>query len=215
MTTVTRWFQSPPSAGSIPRTRVAAAKSMLVLAGLAWSAGAALANELAVRDGQVVVICPLTIGGRFEAKTSAVTGRIVASPGTDALEGSFAVDLRTLDSGITLRNAHLKDIYLEVGRGEGFDVAVLDRIRLIGADAGRAHGKVAFRGMLALHGQVREVQGTADIARNGPDVTVKIRFPLKVDAFQIAKPTYLGVGVSNDIRVEVMATLGDASSSRK
>ena len=30
---------------------------------------------------------------------------------------SFSVDLRTLDTGIGLRNAHLRDNYLEVSRG--------------------------------------------------------------------------------------------------
>lgn len=211
-TTWRRYFMTIPSHVPVRRPRATLA-AILVLTGLVSSPGLALANDLTVRHGQVAVVCPLTIGGRFEAKTSAVTGRIAISQGADALEGSFLVDLRTLDTGIALRDTHLKETYLEVSRGDGYDTAVLDRIRLIGADAGRAQGKVSFQGMLMLHGTVREVQGTVDIARNGPSVKIRVQFPLRIDAFQFAKPTYLGVGVSNEIRVEVHATLADAASS--
>jgi len=36
---------------------------------------------------------------------------------------------------------------------------------------------------------------------------VKVKFPLRIDVYEIARPTYLGVGVSNQIDVEVRATL--------
>jgi hypothetical protein len=36
---------------------------------------------------------------------------------------------------------------------------------------------------------------------------VQVRFPVSIDRFQIARPTYLGVGVTNRIDVIVTATL--------
>src|SRR5262245_21198043 len=91
-----------------------------VLAVIVWGVGGATAQELQVQKGQVAVTCPLTVGGCFDAKSTTVTGRVVPAQGAEDLQGSFAVDLRTLDTGIGLRNAHLKDTYLEIGRGEGF-----------------------------------------------------------------------------------------------
>jgi hypothetical protein len=43
-------------------------------------------------------------------------------------DGSLAVDLRTLDTGIALRNEHLRENYLEVDKGPGFDTATLSKI---------------------------------------------------------------------------------------
>ena len=49
-----------------------------------------------------------------------------------AFDGSLAVDLRTLDTGIGLRNEHLREKYLEVDKGPGFDTATLSEIDLNG-----------------------------------------------------------------------------------
>src|SRR5512141_1682031 len=87
-----------------------------IVAGHTWS----------VAQGDVRVICPMTIGGSFEAKTTALSGSVTASArGSGALDGSLVVDLRTLDTGIGLRNEHLRENYLEVDKGQGFDTAML------------------------------------------------------------------------------------------
>ena len=64
-------------------------------------------------------------------------------------------------------------------------------------------GKASFRGFLTLHGQEREVTGTADIRRQGSDLKVSASFPVKVSDFAIQSPTYLGVGVRNEVTVAV------------
>ena len=63
----------------------------------------------------------------------------------------------------------------------------------------------------ALHGQTEMVTGKVEITRKSGQYDVKVRFPLRINAFQITKPTYLGVGVANDIEVTVRATLSPAS----
>jgi hypothetical protein len=47
------------------------------------------------------------------------------------------------------------------------------------------------------------VTGTADIRRSGSDLKVSASFPVKVSDFAIASPTYLGVGVRNEVTVAV------------
>ena len=81
------------------------------------------------RQARVRVVCPLTIGGSFEATTTSFTGSL--APATSrpvTYSGDLAVDLRTLDSGITLRNDHLRNKYLEVAKGGGFERAILSDI---------------------------------------------------------------------------------------
>ena len=163
-------------------------------AGDGWRAG----------QGDVRVLCPLTVGGSFEARTTALTGALAAGPpGSSALSGQLSVDLRTLDSGIELRNDHLRNKYLEAGKGEGFDTAVLSDIVLGKADAGTVQGKTTFTGTLLLHGTKKPVSGEAEIRRSPSSVRVSASFPITLADYGIAKPQYLGIGVRNQVRVKV------------
>jgi polyisoprenoid-binding protein YceI len=161
-------------------------------------------GRLHVSDASIAVRCPLTIGGGFEAKTSALSGELVVDPERQGeVEGTLAVDLRSLQTGIGMRDTHMRERYLEVNKGEGFTTATLNRIRLDGMNSAAPMGKVTFRGVLALHGQEREVTGTADIKVSGQNLRVQASFPVQVSDFAIPSPTYLGVGVRNEVTVAV------------
>lgn len=153
-----------------------------------------------VDKAEVVIVCPLTVGGSFEAKTTAMRGELVTRPG-DALSGSLQVNLQSLETGIGLRDRHMRETYLEVQKGPEYATATLEDIRVE-----KLEGKTAIKGMLRLHGQRREVQGTADIRTDNGKVRVVAQFPLKVTEFEIAKPSYLGVGVREEIQVKVSMT---------
>jgi polyisoprenoid-binding protein YceI len=90
-----------------------------------------------------------------------------------------------------------------VGRGPGFDHAVLSEIHLGAADPRQVEGEAPFSGSLLLHGTKREVSGQASVHRNGPSVQVEARFPIRVSDFGIARPQYLGVGVRDPVTVVV------------
>lgn len=156
-----------------------------------------------VARGEVRVLCPLTVGGSFEARTTALTGMLtpVSTP-TTVMAGNLAVDLRTLDTGVGLRNEHLRDTYLEVGKGEGFDTAVLSGIDIDNVPE-TFQGHTRFTGELLLHGVKKAVAGQADVRREGPAVRVDASFSVTLADFGIAKPQYLGVGVKSDVQVRV------------
>ena len=157
-----------------------------------------------VGSGDVRVICPMTIGGNFDARTTALSGAVTArGSGSAALDGSLAVDLRTLDTGINLRNEHLRENYLEVTKGPGFDTATLSEIDLKGVDPDAPEGKGSFTGVLRLHGVTKTVTGTIDVRQAGTDVHVKASFPVNLADYSIRKPRYLGVGVKDTVTVEV------------
>jgi polyisoprenoid-binding protein YceI len=161
-------------------------------------------GRIQVLDAAVAVRCPLTVGGSFDAKTTALSGELVIDPAREgAIDGSLVVDLRTLETGIGLRDYHMRDRYLEVSKGEGYSSAILSGIHLDGIDPAMPVGKAHFRGSLQLHGQEHEVAGTADIRRTGQDFRVQASFPVKVSDFAITSPSYLGVGVRNDVVVAV------------
>jgi polyisoprenoid-binding protein YceI len=156
-----------------------------------------------VARGDVRVICPLTIGGSFEGKTTALTGSIARTENSDRFDGSLSVDLRTVDTGIRLRNEHLRTRYLETDKGSGFERAVLSDIRLAAASAATTGGRTTFTGTLQLHGVSHQVAGEAQLTRTGTDLRVGATFPVNLPAFGIEKPQYLGVGVREQVNVRV------------
>jgi polyisoprenoid-binding protein YceI len=156
-----------------------------------------------VVHGDVRVVCPLTVGGSFEAKTGSIQGTVIPGAPGIALGGELSVDLNTLDTGIGLRNDHLRNRYLEVGRGPGFAQAVLSDIRLGDGDPQRLQGKTPFTGTFLLHGTKKPIAGQATVRQDGRVARVEASFPVTVADFGIEKPQYLGVGVKEQVTVVV------------
>ena len=165
------------------------------------------ADAYKVNSAEVVVVCPLTVGGSFEAKTRSVRGEVAANPAEPGnLTGALAVDLQTLETGIAVRDRHMRENYLEVEKGPEFAVATVDQIRVE-----KLEGKSKFTGTLLLHGQRQAVTGIAELHQRDGRIRVQAQFPIKVSAFQIPKPTYLGIGVRDEIQVKVVMTVEPAA----
>jgi len=191
------------------RLRLDVAAAVATLAALPGLAASAPDGPSAWRiaRGDVRVTCPLTVGGSFEARTTSLRGALaLAAPSPAALGGELAVDLATLDTGIPLRNEHLREKYLETGKGEGFGTAVLSDIRLPDASAGFT-GRTRFTGTLLLHGTRHAVAGQAEIRRDsGAALRVDATFAVNLADYGIAAPRYLGVGVKDEVQVRTSMT---------
>lgn len=171
---------------------------------LALSAPVAAEERWRIDRGEVRVVCPLTVGGSFEARSPDLSGELtLKTPQPASLEGTLKAPLHALDTGISLRNDHMKNNYLEIGRGVGFDAAELSAIRLTDLDAARPEGRSRFSGELRLHGVTRPVEGTAEIRRTGSSLRITARLPIRLPDFGIAPPRYLGVGVKDEVSVNV------------
>jgi polyisoprenoid-binding protein YceI len=178
-------------------------KSILISLVLIGATATSL-NTWKVGQGEVRVTCSMTVGGSFEVTTTAISGSVApASDGSPALEGNLVVDLRTLDTGIGLRNRHLRESYLEVDKTPGFEIATLSEIHLAGLDARMPEGKGSFTGLLRLHGMSNPVTGPVDVRAAGAGRRVRASFPVDLPAHAIPKPRYLGVGVKDTVHVEV------------
>jgi polyisoprenoid-binding protein YceI len=156
-----------------------------------------------VTGGKISVACSLTVGGGFEATTKSLTGELSVQPATGAaaVQGTLQVDFQTLETGIGLRDKHMREWYLQVDKGEDFSTATLGDLRIEKLD-----GKTTFSGTLKVHGQSKQVSGTAELQRHDGSVRVQARFPLRLSEFQIPSPTYLGVGVRDEVQVSVTLT---------
>lgn len=181
---------------------LAAAVGVLVL--VPSRASLAQSPTFRVERGDIRITVPLKPGGAFEAKTRALSGSVTPGAGKPLpLAGMLSVDLASIDTGIALRNQHLREKYLEIAKGPGFERAVLSDLRLDDADGEQFQGRTGFQGALLLHGVKRPVSGSGEIRRVGAGVRVEAAFPLALTDFGIEPPEYLGVGVANRLLVKV------------
>ena len=165
----------------------------------AAAAAAGAADAYKVSSGEVTVMCPLTVGGSFEAKTKNRSGDVTpAADEQGAVRGALRVELQTLETGIGIRDRHMKNNYLEVEKGPGFATATIEDIRIE-----KLEGKTVFTAMLSLHGQKKKVSGAAELQQKDGKIRVQAQFPVKVSEFEIPAPTYLGVGVKDEIQIKV------------
>ena len=182
----------------------------LAVAALVFAVTAGAEEPWTVTSGEVRVRCRLTVGGSFDAVTSQISGAIQLDDADGPrAPGQLRVRLDSLDTGIELRNRHLRETYLEVGRGEPFREAVLTAVELAEpVPPGVRDHESAFRGLLSLHGMERRVEGEARLLRRGGWVRVEAEFALSLAEFAIPPPRYLGVGVRDEVRITVTFDAG-------
>lgn len=150
------------------------------------------------------ILVPVRPGGTFEAKTKALGARLQPSGSMPVLlTGAITVELTTIDTGIELRNRHLRENYLEITKGPGFDKAVLSEIRVTGAASEAFRGHSDFTATLLLHGVKGSVSGLCEIRPAATGVLVQASFSLGLSDFGIEPPQYMGVGVANKLLVKV------------
>jgi polyisoprenoid-binding protein YceI len=120
-----------------------------------------------------------------------------------SVSGSVAVDLATLETGIGLRDRHLKEEYLQVGRYPQARLT-LSRLDVAQVPDGAAFGGVAvpFEGTLLLHGVEKPVSGQARVSRHDARITVNAQFSIKLGDFGVDVPKYMGITVAEKVDVK-------------
>jgi polyisoprenoid-binding protein YceI len=167
---------------------------MDLLIGLAVAilAAPAAAPPLQVSRGEVLFVAHASLGMRIEGKTV----DLAAVSGPDAVE--FRVQLATLETGIALRDRHMRDDYLQV---QNYPVALLRILReRLPSPAAPASG--TCQGELTLHGRTHPVNVVFQVKRAaGYEVSATMHLDLR--DYDIPSPRYLGVSVKPDVDVSV------------
>ena len=102
---------------------------------------------------------------------------------------SIVIDMKSLSTGLDLRDDHAKNKYLEVGK---YPEAVL-------TDATGENGK--GQGKLKFHGKENPVTGTYTI-QGGK--TLQAEFKIKLSDYGISDISYKGIGVEDLVKIEVV-----------
>lgn len=135
---------------------------------------------------QVEVDVTLSPAGSFKAKTVQIKGHAVKR-GSKVFAKNILVNLRSLKTGIELRDRHTLD-YLNVKK---FPVAVL--VKASGED-GKGEGIIKIKGIQ------KPISGTYELEDN----KLKAKFNLKLSDFDITGIRYMGVGVKDEVELTVV-----------
>jgi polyisoprenoid-binding protein YceI len=172
-------------------------KNFLTAAFLVWCTAQSAIALVVSGAGDVRVLAHGPAGLRVEGRSAEVS----VDDEISALV--FRVPIAPIDTGIGLRNRHLREA-LEV---EKFPVATLrvQRDRLVAPGAEASDGLAI--GELTLHGRTRPV-GIHYRAQRAAALT-RVRGSLQIDVrdFGIELPSYAGIGVSPEVEIEVELSL--------
>lgn len=154
-------------------------------------------SSLAYTEPVADVDFHVTMGKKFTATAKGVKGKVVVQNGEYIPQG-VSVDLKTLTTKMDLRDDHMKNKYLEVGK---FPEAVLVSGR--GKD-GRGIGKIKIRGV------EKEIKGTYKPLN---DKEVEAKFDLNLPDYKISGIRYMGIGVKDTVNVRVVLPLEKAAAT--
>jgi len=180
------------------------ALSIMTLGSLmSFSAFAESGLPFQITDGNVGFLAigkPSAI--KIRGKGTAPKGAILVA-GKD-IQGEFTFDENSLDTGINLRDRHMKEKYLQTEKypTAKFKITKLTLPAEFAATGFKAEN-IPVEGDLTLHGITKPVKGTATIACNSGVATGHIAFGTQITEYGIEIPSYMGVKVADHVDVDV------------
>lgn len=129
-----------------------------------------------------VVLNPM---GDFKGKTSEIKGEAIVK-GDEVLAENIVVNLKNLKTGVELRDKHTQK-HLETSK---FPEAVLISAK---GKGGKGTGKIKIRGIEKDISGIYKVDGKV----------LKAKFKLKLSDFGIEDINYMGVGVEDEVTLNV------------
>lgn len=210
-------------------------RASLAALGLLWAACAA--GSLARAEVTDYAIVPGTAGTEveflskatlesFTGRTDRIRGHIRCDPDalTDSISVFVEVDLASLETGMGLRDKHMRENHLETDQ---YPHAVFRGARILPgappalpAGAAGAPGppvEIPIAGEFALHGVRRPVEVTARVTRLGDGtraLAIECAFEVKLADHRIDRPRFLMMKVSDTQRItlRLVATEGGGAA---
>lgn len=145
----------------------------------------------------------LKINGKAKLEDGAKLEGVLQLKG-DSLAGTAKFPLDSLTTGISLRDRHMKEKYLETAKFPKAEFT-LTELKLPGTLAtgdGEAKG-VPFKGTLSVHGVPQPIAGTVDIERKGAKAEMDFKFNTTIPSHKIELPSFMGVTVAEDVQITV------------
>ena len=191
------------------RTNMTIKTAILVSLFSLCSMSLALVHSFNPDDGSVIFVAkgkPSLL--KIEGKGSGFNGQLTEENGK--VSGTLTMDVRSFDTGIELRDEHMKNNYLDV---ENFPTATLS----LKDQAVPKEGSFKFKGELEIKGVPKTVEGTATLKKTDGGTELKAEFPINISNYPIGVPKYLGITVAETVQVTATSksVTQDKTSARK
>lgn len=120
----------------------------------------------------------------------------------ELLNGELEFDLSSLKTGISLRDDHMLNNYLEVNQYPKAKL-IISKIPF----NGQSPQKLDFKGLLLLHGVEKEISGKVEIEGDKSPTSFTAEFKLMLSDYQIKIPSFKGITVAEEVRVKVSSPI--------
>ena len=163
---------------------------------------AVLISNIALSQVEVKASVVLNPAGDFVASLKSSTGQAIID-GKSIVIPNISIDLNTLSTGLSLRDDHAKNKYLEVKK---FPMATLTDIK---AESGKGTA------VLQLKDKKKKVEGTYTLSNDQRVITAE--FKINLSDFGIEDISYKGIGVDDEVKIEakIIATKNQTINPKK
>ena len=135
---------------------------------------------------------------RIKGEAPAPQGELTINEGL--VQGQFRLALASLNTGIEMRDKHMKEKYLEVDKSPEA-ILIIESLSLKNLEMG---DDLPFEGQLTLHGQKQKVSGKLSYKTPGPtQKTAHAEFKFKLSEFGIQIPSYAGITVADEVQLKI------------
>ncbi len=139
---------------------------------------------------------------KIRGEGSGPTGRLNLS--TDGLRGSLDVDVKSLTTGLDLRDRHMHEKYLESVK---YGLATLDVDQIPAPLETSTQTEGRFRGQLNLKGVVKDVEGEYVLTKQEDGFRLEAKFPIRLQDFPIGVPSFAGVSLADEVHVRITSVI--------
>ncbi len=154
----------------------------------------------------------------FEGTTDQIVGSVSADLANLAagVMVEVQVDMASMDTGMKLRNKHMRDNHLET---DEFPHAVFRAERVLKAPSGPlvpgSSAEFLLAGTMTLHGITREIEAPVSVACDETDgrlsLQVSSKFQITLSDYEIKRPKFLVLKLNETQDVEINLTAWEAS----
>jgi polyisoprenoid-binding protein YceI len=120
----------------------------------------------------------------------------------DKLQGTLSIDMTKLTTKINLRDDHMKNKYLEVGKYPTAEIIFKDQPFKL-SELSTEGSEKPFSADLKLHGITKPVSGKIKLSQSQTNVSGVATFKITVTDYLDTLPSYAGIKVADEVEVTV------------
>ena len=158
----------------------------------------ALLSTVSVWSQNVKVAVSLNPAGDFVAESKSVVGKATEDDKGTIEATDIKLDVKTLKTGIGLRDEHMVNKYLEAAKHPEIVMKL--------ARGNNSKGQA----LLVIKGKQNKVSGTYEKVSTDK---LKVSFELKLSDFDIKDISYKGIGVEDIVKVEALIPLAKKTAA--